>query len=168
RGPGRSRRRDRDRSSPSGCREGGAGRRGTSPGARSEEHTSELQSLAYIVCRLLLEKKKTPGVRDRFGVRIDAAGGSIRCHDLSPRAGEGAASVSVVENSVPRTVPSFPTRRSSDLPRSWTVAQARQGQVVAERMSRRRRWKTRYVSRSQSITPTSVRSVVQHRASPST
>src|SRR5205823_14467163 len=30
------------------------GRRG-----RSEEHTSELQSLAYLVCRLLLEKKKS-------------------------------------------------------------------------------------------------------------
>src|SRR2546425_2539695 len=28
------------------------------PGRRSEEHTSELQSLAYLVCRLLLEKKK--------------------------------------------------------------------------------------------------------------
>src|SRR3989441_8746958 len=27
-------------------------------GGRSEEHTSELQSLAYLVCRLLLEKKK--------------------------------------------------------------------------------------------------------------
>src|SRR5205823_8151457 len=26
---------------------------------RSEEHTSELQSLAYLVCRLLLETKKT-------------------------------------------------------------------------------------------------------------
>ena len=26
--------------------------------ARSEEHTSELQSQAYLVCRLLLEKKK--------------------------------------------------------------------------------------------------------------
>src|SRR2546425_7704407 len=26
---------------------------------RSEEHTSELQSLAYLVCRLLLEKKKS-------------------------------------------------------------------------------------------------------------
>src|SRR2546425_4143809 len=31
------------------------GRRAT---PRSEEHTSELQSLAYLVCRLLLEKKK--------------------------------------------------------------------------------------------------------------
>src|SRR2546425_9734911 len=31
---------------------------------RSEEHTSELQSLAYLVCRLLLEKKK-PLLRPR-------------------------------------------------------------------------------------------------------
>src|SRR5687767_15340464 len=31
---------------------------GSSVGTRSEEHTSELQSLAYLVCRLLLEKKK--------------------------------------------------------------------------------------------------------------
>src|SRR3989441_4370431 len=30
----------------------------TDLGLRSEEHTSELQSLAYLVCRLLLEKKK--------------------------------------------------------------------------------------------------------------
>src|SRR2546425_7907849 len=29
---------------------------------RSEEHTSELQSLAYLVCRLLLEKKKNKQV----------------------------------------------------------------------------------------------------------
>src|SRR2546425_9213719 len=29
---------------------------------RSEEHTSELQSLAYLVCRLLLEKKKKNGI----------------------------------------------------------------------------------------------------------
>src|SRR3989441_4633655 len=35
---------------------GGAGER--THGIRSEEHTSELQSLAYLVCRLLLEKKK--------------------------------------------------------------------------------------------------------------
>src|SRR5438445_8586387 len=28
--------------------------------SRSEEHTSELQSRQYLVCRLLLEKKKTP------------------------------------------------------------------------------------------------------------
>src|SRR5205823_10710418 len=34
------------------------GRARSAPRARSEEHTSELQSLAYLVCRLLLEKKK--------------------------------------------------------------------------------------------------------------
>src|SRR2546425_3686537 len=32
------------------------------PPTRSEEHTSELQSLAYLVCRLLLEKKKNTTV----------------------------------------------------------------------------------------------------------
>src|SRR2546425_2938882 len=31
---------------------------------RSEEHTSELQSLAYLVCRLLLEKKKNTNKQD--------------------------------------------------------------------------------------------------------
>src|SRR5205823_10001037 len=30
---------------------------------RSEEHTSELQSLAYLVCRLLLEKKKKHDIK---------------------------------------------------------------------------------------------------------
>src|SRR2546425_7984196 len=33
-----------------------------SHGWRSEEHTSELQSLAYLVCRLLLEKKKSTAI----------------------------------------------------------------------------------------------------------
>ena len=39
---------------------GGTGEYGplTTPLARSEEHTSELQSLTNLVCRLLLEKKK--------------------------------------------------------------------------------------------------------------
>src|SRR3712207_9017696 len=32
--------------------------------ARSEEHTSELQSCQYLVCRLLLEKKKKPPTPD--------------------------------------------------------------------------------------------------------
>src|SRR2546425_2388644 len=35
-----------------------AGASDPSDSSRSEEHTSELQSLAYLVCRLLLEKKK--------------------------------------------------------------------------------------------------------------
>src|SRR3712207_7820260 len=38
-----------------GCRPGRAAR---TPAGRSEEHTSELQSRQYLVCRLLLEKKK--------------------------------------------------------------------------------------------------------------
>src|SRR3712207_8155222 len=33
--------------------------RAAAPSRRSEEHTSELQSRQYLVCRLLLEKKKT-------------------------------------------------------------------------------------------------------------
>src|SRR5438045_6877834 len=44
--------------------------------ARSEEHTSELQSLRHLVCRLLLEKKSScrpsaarpPGIEDRTGM----------------------------------------------------------------------------------------------------
>src|SRR5229473_2345708 len=38
---------------------------------RSEEHTSELQSLAYLVCRLLLEKKKTHRPSTRPALRDD-------------------------------------------------------------------------------------------------
>src|SRR2546425_7573030 len=37
---------------------------------RSEEHTSELQSLAYLVCRLLLEKKTTSRVRSTAFISI--------------------------------------------------------------------------------------------------
>src|SRR5437879_8137006 len=36
-----------------------AGGRGADARSRSEEHTSELQSPMYLVCRLLLERKKT-------------------------------------------------------------------------------------------------------------
>src|SRR2546423_5625428 len=52
---GASERRSRD------CRDQSCSRPGWCPlhvhDGRSEEHTSELQSLAYLVCRLLLEKK---------------------------------------------------------------------------------------------------------------
>src|SRR3712207_7820628 len=37
-----------------------------SPNGRSEEHTSELQSRQYLVCRLLLEKKKSLRARTRL------------------------------------------------------------------------------------------------------
>src|SRR5207253_10485730 len=39
--------------------------------ARSEEHTSELQSRGHLVCRLLLEKKKEGEARARVGRRQD-------------------------------------------------------------------------------------------------
>src|SRR5687768_18041535 len=38
---------------------GGMDRKDDADAARSEEHTSELQSRLHLVCRLLLEKKKT-------------------------------------------------------------------------------------------------------------
>src|SRR5687767_15304499 len=43
---------------------------------RSEEHTSELQSLAYLVCRLLLEKKKNTMnmIPKSRGILIDRRG----------------------------------------------------------------------------------------------
>src|SRR5262245_64471412 len=41
-----------------------AGETGLAPSLRSEEHTSELQSLRHLVCRLLLEKKNQS--RDRY------------------------------------------------------------------------------------------------------
>src|ERR1035438_2071671 len=50
---------------------------------RSEEHTSELQSLRHLVCRLLLEKKKIknlePTVLNLFGVELPA---SMECNTL--------------------------------------------------------------------------------------
>src|SRR5687767_15675429 len=44
---------------------------------RSEEHTSELQSLAYLVCRLLLEKKKKIKITKYFIHDIENAPNSI-------------------------------------------------------------------------------------------
>src|ERR1041384_7778452 len=40
---------------------------------RSEEHTSELQSLAYLVCRLLLEKTNRSTPRDPRGPSLPSA-----------------------------------------------------------------------------------------------
>src|SRR2546425_8712482 len=45
---------------------------------RSEEHTSELQSLAYLVCRLLLEKKKRTEGRVADGVAIETVTAATR------------------------------------------------------------------------------------------
>src|SRR5437763_16861671 len=46
-----------------GCRRSPSRRNRPSADWRSEEHTSELQSPMYLVCRLLLEKKKRPNER---------------------------------------------------------------------------------------------------------
>src|SRR5690606_16478073 len=74
------------------------------PFLRSEEHTSELQSRENLVCRLLLEKKKTAcGTRARSCVSrrlssfLCCSGDHLHLH-------------------------SFPTRRSSDLATSVTTA----------------------------------------------
>src|SRR5690606_33356464 len=64
--------------------------------SRSEEHTSELQSRENLVCRLLLEKKKT----DRLP--------RTRCPLLLPHR-------SLYRDPAHPDLPSFPTRRSSDL-----------------------------------------------------
>src|SRR5262245_64092297 len=51
--------------------------------ARSEEHTSELQSLRHLVCRLLLEKKKNKNHHDDSHDRPDDDGtehAKCRCH----------------------------------------------------------------------------------------
>src|SRR5437899_4374151 len=58
---------------------------------RSEEHTSELQSLRHLVCRLLLEKKKNHLAQENKPVlalrlaRTDAAPWQGPCHALRDR-----------------------------------------------------------------------------------
>src|SRR5712675_3137612 len=45
-----------------------SGRATRAAGGRSEEHTSELQSRLHLVCRLLLEKKKSRPTSSRYSV----------------------------------------------------------------------------------------------------
>src|SRR2546425_7469489 len=51
---------------------------------RSEEHTSELQSLAYLVCRLLLEKKKKNAHNKRDDDQGNKYQASTRVRTLRP------------------------------------------------------------------------------------
>src|SRR5471030_492951 len=55
------------------------------PNNRSEEHTSELQSLRHLVCRLLLEKKKKTVLVGMFG-RVYSAGRHRMPDGLAARA----------------------------------------------------------------------------------
>src|SRR3712207_7597998 len=64
RGPGDVALADRDRAAADGLEA-----RGHAQERRSEEHTSELQSRQYLVCCLLLEKKKSENVERVRGVR---------------------------------------------------------------------------------------------------
>src|SRR5438046_3289268 len=50
----------------------GSGRTGDGCSSRSEEHTSELQSLTNLVCRLLLEKKKHQQLSQYYDAQTNA------------------------------------------------------------------------------------------------
>src|SRR2546425_7724791 len=54
--------------------------RGLADQLRSEEHTSELQSLAYLVCRLLLEKKKKDTIERTISKNIRNSS-YVECED---------------------------------------------------------------------------------------
>src|SRR6266545_3035670 len=105
-----------------------SGRPASARSTRSEEHTSELQSLAYLVCRLLREKKKQTRRRRRTA-RV--------CQSTPRRTGDGPACLASSFDGVlhlgdsPTPLPCsrsffflvlrrpprstlFPTRRSSD------------------------------------------------------
>src|SRR5437764_2348820 len=75
---GRAARRPARRRPRGGDRAGAAaplpGGRRRAPDRRSEEHTSELQSPMYLVCRLLLEKKKQKRLNDKLsGIEVEYA-----------------------------------------------------------------------------------------------
>src|SRR5438093_4943075 len=62
-------------------------RRGVVPESRSEEHTSELQSLTNLVCRLLLEKKKEENRRAaRHHIRVEILESQHHAPPLTRRA----------------------------------------------------------------------------------
>src|SRR2546425_8102555 len=73
-------------------------------GRRSEEHTSELQSLAYLVCRLLLEKKKQSGSGPDGCGRADRTPSAVAAKTVGEEAREsrghdlGARRADVVEH----------------------------------------------------------------------
>src|SRR5687767_8475593 len=77
---------------------------------RSEEHTSELQSLAYLVCRLLLEKKNSPSppARSRAGAGFPVRAARRRS------APEGSA---VARRARPRRLSGCPCPALSPAPR---------------------------------------------------
>src|SRR5947209_3558141 len=113
-----------------------AGRREEAEEGRSEEHTSELQSRQYLVCRLLLEKKK--GSRGRSPAPPPPS--------MSTSAGRGP----------PRDRRSFPTRRSSDLSPSGAARRS---------ISKDRKWQTTKRAKKRSRTRSTPRAKVRSRPS---
>src|SRR5687767_2381046 len=137
------------------------GSRRSMTSGRSEEHTSELQSLAYLVCRLLREKKRYPRAPTLADSNSDrCAAGSSHDSDrapptappqsapLLPRAGASGRIRGPVARAPPpgaaarpffscsgahRDLHSFPTRRSSDL---HAVGGAEAGRAVLVRRAR--------------------------------
>src|SRR5205814_5238267 len=75
---------------------------------RSEEHTSELQSLRHLVCRLLLEKKKKPTRYIRSNANV---GFVVKSNDVSPDPTADSSRESVDDASLPP--PSLPPAPSS-------------------------------------------------------
>src|SRR2546429_6578415 len=63
--------------------------RGRSCSTRSEEHTSELQSRLHLVCRLLLEKKKTDHKHRQLGAKACVDGFDQDVCKVAERGGEG-------------------------------------------------------------------------------
>src|SRR6266496_3862413 len=90
--------------------------------ARSEEHTSELQSRRDLVCRLLLEKKNTPVLAERiFHQFLDGRSYSFAYHGtmlciivLHVRESDYSVFFFFKGYGPHRELHSFPTRRSSD------------------------------------------------------
>src|SRR3712207_8425081 len=89
-------------------------RRGAGGHRRSEEHTSELQSRQYLVCRLLLEKKETRPRRSPFAPQLDRPRSVLP--PRSPRDG------SRIEGS---GVPPFPRPPRAPTPPPHTLPRAR-------------------------------------------
>src|ERR1035438_10721429 len=61
---------------------GACGNQELTNGSRSEEHTSELQSLRHLVCRLLLEKKTK--IKEKQHTSYTRLAGRRRCYTIEP------------------------------------------------------------------------------------
>src|ERR1039458_2752784 len=77
------------------------------PPNRSEEHTSELQSLRHLVCRLLLEKKKMGEAQGQPRGRLRARGGGVSRRGRPPVPSAGRRAPHATTRSPPPPYSSF-------------------------------------------------------------